>query len=67
MYTIKTPATSANVGPGFDCLGLALELNNVFHVKLADTDILENVEERFNNQDNLFPVSYTHLTLPTKA
>ena len=40
MYTIKTPATSANVGPGFDCLGLALELNNVFHVKLADTDIL---------------------------
>lgn len=58
MYTIKTPATSANVGPGFDCLGLALELNNVFHVKLADTDILENVEERFNNQDNLFLQSY---------
>ena len=44
MYTIKTPATSANVGPGFDCLGLALELNNVFQVELSDKDVLENVE-----------------------
>ena len=58
MFTIKTPATSANVGPGFDCLGLALELNNVFHVELSDQDILENVEDRFNNQDNLFLKSY---------
>lgn len=58
MYTIKTPATSANVGPGFDCLGLALELNNVFQAELSDTDILENVEERFNNQNNLFLQSY---------
>ena len=58
MYTIKTPATSANVGPGFDCLGLALELNNVFQVELSDKDVLENVEERFNNQDNLFLKSY---------
>jgi len=26
--TITVPATSANLGPGFDCLGLALELRN---------------------------------------
>lgn len=27
---VQVPATSANCGPGFDCLGLALELYNVF-------------------------------------
>lgn len=26
--TISVPATSANLGPGFDCLGLALDLHN---------------------------------------
>lgn len=58
MITIKTPATSANVGPGFDCFGLALELNNVFHVELSEQDVLENVEDRFNNENNLFLTSY---------
>ena len=24
--TVRVPATSANLGPGFDCLGLALDL-----------------------------------------
>lgn len=28
--TVRVPATSANCGPGFDCLGLALELYNTF-------------------------------------
>lgn len=28
--TITVPATSANLGPGFDCLGLALQLVNTF-------------------------------------
>lgn len=34
--TIKVPATSANLGPGFDSLGLALELNNIITIKPAD-------------------------------
>src|SRR2546429_6153566 len=25
---VRVPATSANLGPGFDCLGLALDLHN---------------------------------------
>lgn len=54
MITIKTPATSANIGPGFDCLGLALQLFNTFEVEVSDEDRLENVEERFNNKENLF-------------
>jgi homoserine kinase len=28
MITLRVPATSANLGPGFDCLGLALDLWN---------------------------------------
>ncbi len=33
---IKTPATSANLGPGFDSLGLALDLNNQVSIKPSD-------------------------------
>lgn len=32
-FTVKVPATSANMGPGFDCLGIALELYNEFTVE----------------------------------
>lgn len=35
-FTIKVPATSANLGPGFDALGLALDLWNESTVELAD-------------------------------
>ena len=31
--TVLTPATSANLGPGFDSLGLALQLYNRFEVE----------------------------------
>jgi len=34
--TIKVPATSANLGPGFDALGLALDLWNESTFELAD-------------------------------
>ena len=34
--TVRVPATSANLGPGFDCFGLALELCNEVTV---DTDV----------------------------
>lgn len=33
---IHTPATSANLGPGFDSLGLALDLNNQITIKSSD-------------------------------
>lgn len=31
--TVKVPATTANIGPGFDCLGAALTLYNCFHFR----------------------------------
>jgi len=36
MVTVMAPATSANLGPGFDFLGLALELYNTVHFTPAD-------------------------------
>ncbi|GCE46861.1 homoserine kinase [Thermosporothrix hazakensis] len=38
--TVLTPATSANLGPGFDSLGLALQLYNRFTVEEVDGDPL---------------------------
>jgi len=33
--TIKVPATSANMGPGFDCLGVALDIWNTLRVEVG--------------------------------
>ncbi|MFC7326892.1 homoserine kinase [Marinactinospora rubrisoli] len=35
---VRTPATSANLGPGFDALGLALALHDEVTVRLRDDD-----------------------------
>ena len=35
-FTIRAPATSANVGPGFDCIGVALDVWNTTTVILGD-------------------------------
>jgi len=39
--TVRVPATSANLGPGFDCFGLALDLCNEV---IVDTDAEAGVE-----------------------
>ena len=39
---VHVPATTANLGPGFDCLGAALQLDNVFELRC-----LEGGAERF--------------------
>lgn len=33
---VRVPATTANLGPGFDCLGMALDLHNTVELSLAD-------------------------------
>lgn len=38
---ISVPATSANLGPGFDSFGLALDLHNEFEAELADSWLVE--------------------------
>ena len=35
MITVRVPATSANMGPGFDSIGIALNLYNTFYMEVA--------------------------------
>jgi len=42
MFTLRVPASSANLGPGFDCLGLALDLwNEVSFLQEGDLFVYE--------------------------
>jgi len=38
--TVQVPATSANLGPGFDCLGLALELHDTLTGEVVDSGLV---------------------------
>lgn len=55
MIRIKVPATSANLGPGFDVVGLALSLWNVYEVTSGDAFQWEGFEP---SEDNLFLKAY---------
>lgn len=51
---IKVPATSANLGPGFDVAGLALTLYNTFTFELNDGGLnISGCPTQFCNKDNL--------------
>lgn len=54
MIEIKVPATTANIGPGFDCLGLALNLYNIFYIEEIENGlIIEGCDSEFQNKNNL--------------
>ncbi|ADL12597.1 homoserine kinase [Acetohalobium arabaticum] len=44
MYRVKVPATTANLGPGFDILGMALDLYNIIEVKETDRGLNIDIE-----------------------
>ena len=51
---IKVPATSANIGPGFDVAGVALTLYNSFVFELIDEGLeITGCPEQFRNEDNM--------------
>lgn len=50
---VKVPATSANLGPGFDCLGIALNLYNTFIFQKKDEFEFINVLEKYCNLNNM--------------
>ena len=41
---VRVPASTANLGPGFDALGMALGLYNEIEVELAGTGLALTVE-----------------------
>ena len=45
QITVKAPATTANLGPGFDCMGMALDLWNKTTFKII------------NKKENLIEIS----------
>ncbi len=47
VVRVKAPATTANLGPGYDCLGLALDVWNTLEVEILDAkeDVAEPVVE----------------------
>ena len=51
MIRVIVPATSANLGPGFDSLGISLSIYNEYEFSLKDENGLffEGVEEEFQN------------------
>ena len=55
MIKVRVPATSANLGPGFDSLGLALNIYNEYEFELKESKGLffEGFEEEFQNEDNI--------------
>lgn len=59
MITVRVPATSANIGPGFDCLGVALTMyvtvtfSFITHSQQADGVVITGCEETYANKDNL--------------
>jgi len=50
---IRVPATSANLGPGFDCLGVALSLYNEFTFTLSEGTSITGCPKEFAGEDNL--------------
>ena len=56
--TVRVPATSANLGVGFDVLGLALSLDATFVFEPAEKLLVTGCDERFNTPDNLVWRSY---------
>lgn len=57
--TVRVPATSANLGPGFDCMGLALDLYNTFTLHLDQPfaiDVTGEAAEQLPRNKNNFVV-----------
>ena len=54
--SVKVPATSANIGPGFDCMGMALPIYNIVTIDetvLPGTGVEINILSEQEDVDNL--------------
>ncbi|MGN1342962.1 MAG: homoserine kinase [Traorella sp.] len=58
MFKIKVPATSANIGCGFDTLGMALNLYSTFSFEISDHFIVQGCPKEYQNENNLVIQSY---------
>lgn len=59
MFEIIVPASTANLGIGFDSLGLALSLTNTFTFEKSDKTTFHGFEKEYSNEKNLVFLSYS--------
>lgn len=58
---VRVPATTANIGPGFDCLGCALSLYARFECEKTGAGLtITGCPEQYRNEDNLFVRAYRY-------
>jgi len=56
---IRVPASSANLGPGFDCFGIAWQLYNELEFELCDSGLyITGCDDRYANEENLAYTAY---------
>lgn len=53
MIEVRVPATSANVGPGFDCMGLAVSVYATFRFEECDALCISGCKAEWQNEQNL--------------
>lgn len=58
MIKIQVPATTANIGCGFDTLGMALTLYSTFTFDKNDCFKITGCDTKYQNEDNLVITSY---------
>lgn len=64
MIRVRIPATTANLGPGFDCMGLALDLWNSFELHLGEAGSEVVVESHGEGAEKL-PTDRSNLVIDT--
>lgn len=64
ILTVSIPATSANLGPGFDCMGIALDLWNTFELHTTAPDMPTRVENIGEGAARL-PTDDSHMVAAT--
>ena len=65
QVTVRVPASTSNLGPGFDCLGVALRLYNVVTVArsavMSEGDLAREARRRFFKRAQIRPFSFTSM------
>ncbi|MBR5070646.1 MAG: homoserine kinase [Oscillospiraceae bacterium] len=56
---VRVPATSANLGPGFDCMGIAWQLYDEILFERSDELVIDGCDPRYQGRNNLAYLSFT--------
>ena len=55
---VRIPASSANLGPGFDCFGIAWQLYNEIEFYHSNELVISGCPEKYQTRDNLAYLGY---------